>query len=57
MTEPREVELWLCGYIAKCSAPECRQRATKSCAISTTRGDPIIRQTLSTPTRASCALS
>jgi hypothetical protein len=28
MTEPRTVELWPCGYIAKRSAPECRRRAT-----------------------------
>jgi hypothetical protein len=23
-----EVELWPCGYVAKCSARECRRRAT-----------------------------
>jgi hypothetical protein len=28
MTEPRQVELWPCGYVAKCSAQECRRRAT-----------------------------
>jgi hypothetical protein len=28
MTEPRQVELWPCGYTAKCSAPDCRRRAT-----------------------------
>jgi hypothetical protein len=28
MTEPQTVELWPCGYTAKCSAPECRRRAT-----------------------------
>jgi hypothetical protein len=28
MTEPRQVELWPCGYTAKCSTPECRRRAT-----------------------------
>jgi hypothetical protein len=22
------VELWPCGYVAKCSAPECRRPAT-----------------------------
>jgi hypothetical protein len=27
MTEPCEVELWPCGYVAKCSAPQCRRRA------------------------------
>jgi hypothetical protein len=28
MTEPRELELWPCGYIARCSALGCRRRAT-----------------------------
>jgi hypothetical protein len=28
MTEPREVEVWPCGYTAKCSASDCRRRAT-----------------------------
>ena len=28
MTEPRKVELWPCGYTARCSTPECRRRAT-----------------------------
>jgi hypothetical protein len=28
MSEPRQVELWPCGYVTRCSAPECRQRAT-----------------------------
>jgi hypothetical protein len=28
MTEPLQVELWPCGYVARCSAPECRRRAT-----------------------------
>jgi hypothetical protein len=28
MTEPRQVELWPCGYVAKCSGWECRRRAT-----------------------------
>jgi hypothetical protein len=28
MTEPREVELWPCGYSAECSVPWCRRRAT-----------------------------
>jgi hypothetical protein len=28
MSEPRIVELWPCGYVAKCSARECRRRAT-----------------------------
>jgi hypothetical protein len=28
MTEPQVIELWPCGYVAKCSAPDCRRRAT-----------------------------
>lgn len=28
MTEPSEVELWPCGYDARCSARGCRRRAT-----------------------------
>jgi hypothetical protein len=28
MTEPGEVELWPCGYSARCSTRECRRRAT-----------------------------
>jgi hypothetical protein len=28
MSEPRQAELWPCGYTARCSAPECRRRAT-----------------------------
>jgi hypothetical protein len=28
MSEPQTAELWPCGYTAKCSAPECRRRAT-----------------------------
>ena len=28
MTEARIVELWPCGYVARCSAPDCRLRAT-----------------------------
>jgi hypothetical protein len=27
VSEPRQVELWPCGYVAKCSG-ECRRRAT-----------------------------
>ena len=26
--EPQVIELWPCGYVAKCSAPECRRRPT-----------------------------
>jgi hypothetical protein len=28
MSGSRQVELWQCGYTAKCSAPECRRRAS-----------------------------
>jgi hypothetical protein len=28
MSESQVIELWPCGYTAKCSAPECRRRAT-----------------------------
>jgi hypothetical protein len=28
MTEPQVIELWPCGYPVRCSARECRQRAT-----------------------------
>jgi hypothetical protein len=28
MSEPRTVELWHCGYTARCSGPECRRHAT-----------------------------
>ena len=28
MTEPRQVELWPCGYVARCSVLDCRRRAT-----------------------------
>jgi hypothetical protein len=28
MTEARIVELWPCGYVARCSAPDRRLRAT-----------------------------
>ena len=28
MSEPREVEVWPCGYVAKCSVPWCQQLAT-----------------------------
>jgi hypothetical protein len=27
MIEPQVIELWPCGYVARCSAPECRRRA------------------------------
>jgi hypothetical protein len=28
MSESQTLEIWPCGYVAKCSAPECRWRAT-----------------------------
>jgi hypothetical protein len=28
MTGPQVIELWPCGYVAKCSARECRRRVT-----------------------------
>ena len=28
MSKPREVEVWPCGYTAKCSVLWCRRRAT-----------------------------
>ena len=28
MSEPQVIELWPCGYVSKCSARECRRRAT-----------------------------
>jgi hypothetical protein len=28
MSEPRQVELWPCGYTARCSARDCRRRVT-----------------------------
>jgi hypothetical protein len=28
MSEPRQVELWPCGCVARCSVPDCRRRAT-----------------------------
>jgi hypothetical protein len=28
MTKPQVIELWSCGYVARCSARECRRRAT-----------------------------
>jgi hypothetical protein len=28
VSEPQVIELWPCGYTARCTAPECRRRAT-----------------------------
>ena len=40
MTEPRTVELWTCGYIAKCSARGCRRRATTILRYLDSQGRP-----------------
>jgi hypothetical protein len=41
MSEPwGTVELWPCGYLTRCAAPECRERATTILRYSTTRGRP-----------------
>jgi hypothetical protein len=44
MTEPREVELWPCGYSAACSAPGCRRSATTILRYLDAQGRPY-RQT------------
>jgi hypothetical protein len=44
MTEPREVELWPCGYSATCTAPGCRRRATTILRYLDAQGRPY-RQT------------
>jgi hypothetical protein len=52
----REVELWLCGYSAKCSAPIAVGAPLRFFAISIARADPTtVRQTPATPTWASYA--
>jgi hypothetical protein len=56
MTEPREVELWPCGYTSRCSALGCRRLATAVLRYLATRDDSIVRQTLATSMQASCAL-
>jgi hypothetical protein len=40
MTEPQVIELWSCGYAAKCSARECRQRATMILRYLDSQGRP-----------------
>jgi hypothetical protein len=55
MTEPQVVELWPCGYVAKCSAPDAAGAPLRSCAISTARSGPITRPKPATPTRAGFA--
>jgi hypothetical protein len=44
MSEAQVVELWPCGYTAKCSAPECRRRATAILRYLDNQGRPV-RQT------------
>ena len=44
MTEPRNVELWPCGYTARCSTHECRRRATTILRYLDNQGRPY-RQT------------
>ena len=51
VSEPREVEVWPCGYSSACSVPCALLR---SCAISTTRDDPIVRWTCVRSTRKLC---
>jgi hypothetical protein len=53
MTEPQTVELWPCGYTAKCSTLECRRRATTVLRYLDNQELPTIRPTLATLTRAS----
>jgi hypothetical protein len=58
MPESRQVKLWPCGYSATCSAPGgAVAPPLRSCAISATEAEPIIKQKLATPRRASYALS
>jgi hypothetical protein len=53
MTEPQVVgDSWPCGYTAKCSAPECRQRATTILRYLDNQGRPD-RQTHACVTHAS----
>jgi hypothetical protein len=40
MSEPRTVELWPFGYTAKCSARECRRRATTTLRYLDNQGRP-----------------
>jgi hypothetical protein len=43
MSEPWEIELWPCGYSARCSAPECPRRATTILRYLDNQGAPITR--------------
>ena len=40
MIEPQVIELWPYGYTAKCSAPECRRRATTILRYLDSQGRP-----------------
>jgi hypothetical protein len=40
MTEPQVIELWPCGYTARCSAPECRRRTTTILRYLDSQGRP-----------------
>jgi hypothetical protein len=40
ITKPQVIELWPCGYTAKCSAPECRRRATTILRYLDSQGRP-----------------
>jgi len=62
MTEPRKVagpakhmavEFWPCGYTARCSARECRRRATTILRYLDNQGRPDRQTQLASPTRAS----
>jgi hypothetical protein len=52
MTEPREVELWPCGYTSRCSAQGCRRPATTILRYLDSRGR-FERQTDACDTHAS----
>jgi hypothetical protein len=68
MTKPREVEtpraegrtcveLWPCGYDARCSAPECRRRATTILRYLDNQGRPHPQTDLRHPRERVSALS
>jgi hypothetical protein len=40
MSKPLEVEVWPCGYVAKCSVPWCRRHATTIMRYLDNRGRP-----------------
>jgi hypothetical protein len=43
MSEPREVEVWFCGYSAACSVPDCHRRATTVLRYPDNQGRPYRR--------------